>query len=415
MGRTKSPVMRREPSDIHSHSNGVVHQNGYVSEKLEEVKHAVESTEIGARAVEIANQPGTLEMFISICGIYGAFLTWGFLQERITTTTYGTPSSPERFKYPVFLNTVQSLLAAFTGFIYLTVSTKHPHKPGRPLPIFPSRAIVYPLLLVAFTSALSSPFGYASLAHIDYVTFILAKSCKLLPVMFLQTTVFRRRYPLYKYIVVFLVTLGVAVFTLHHPATANKASKHASKSSEERNVTWGLLLLGINLLFDGLMNSTQDYIFQTFKPFSAPQMMCAMNLTSSFLTSLYLVLSPYVAQTPVGAFLGMGKGDELREALDFVTKYPSVGYDVVAFGFCGAVGQVFIFYVVSNFSSLVLVTVTVTRKMLTMLLSVIWFGHTLTPMQYLGVGLVFGGIGSEAYIGKREKDKKAKAKGKKDS
>lgn len=50
-----------------------------------------------------------------------------------------------------------------------------------------------------------------------------------------------------------------------------------------------------------------------------------------------------------------------------------------------------------------------------MMLSVLWFGHTLTPMQYLGVGLVFGGIGSEAYIGKREKDKKARGQVKKDS
>lgn len=265
-------------------------------------------------------------------------LTWGFLQERITTTDY----NGSRFKYPVFLNTVQSFLAAMTGFIYLTVSTKHPHKPGRPLPIFPSRNIIYPLTLVALTSSLSSPFGYASLAHIDYITFILAKSCKLLPVMLLHTTVFRRRYPLYKYLVVLAVTLGVAVFTLHHPAEASKASKHASKagSSEGRNATWGLLLLAINLLFDGLTNSTQDYIFQKFKPFTAPQMMCAMNVMSTSLTATYLIAAPYIAQTPIGTFLGMKGGDELSKALAFVQKYPTVGYDVVAFGFCGALGQV---------------------------------------------------------------------------
>ena len=57
-----------------------------------------------------------------------------------------------------------------------------------------------------------------------------------------------------------------------------------------------------------------------------------------------------------------------------------------------------------------LVTVTVTRKMLTMILSVVWFGHKLGGKQWLGVGLVFGGIGAEAYIGKREKAAKAAAK-----
>jgi solute carrier family 35 (UDP-galactose transporter), member B1 len=57
-----------------------------------------------------------------------------------------------------------------------------------------------------------------------------------------------------------------------------------------------------------------------------------------------------------------------------------------------------------------LVTVTVTRKMLTMILSVVWFGHSLSGMQWLGVGLVFGGIGIEAQLSKQEKLAKDKAK-----
>lgn len=243
----------------------------------------------------------------------------------------------------MFLNTVQSILAAIIGYGYLYATTKHPHKPGRPLPVFPSHRILLPLTLTAIVSALASPFGYASLAHIDYVTFLLAKSCKLLPVMFLHTTIFRRKYPLYKYIVVFLVTLGVAVFTLHHPGNAAKASKHSSKQDlETRNTTWGLTLLSINLLFDGLMNSTQDYIFEKFRPFSGTQMMVAMNVMSSLITGAYLLLAPYVAQTPIGKFLNMGSGQEMQQALEFVSKYPDVGYDVVMFGFCGAVGQLFI-------------------------------------------------------------------------
>lgn len=47
---------------------------------------------------------------------------------------------------------------------------------------------------------------------------------------------------------------------------------------------------------------------------------------------------------------------------------------------------------------MILVTVTVTRKMLTMMLSVVAYGHSLTELQWLGVGLVFGGIGIEAKI-----------------
>ena len=51
-----------------------------------------------------------------------------------------------------------------------------------------------------------------------------------------------------------------------------------------------------------------------------------------------------------------------------------------------------------------------TRKMLTMILSVLYFGHNLSGMQWLGVGLVFGGIGIEAELSKREKKAKEDAK-----
>lgn len=278
------------------------------------------------------------------------------------------------------------------------------------------------MFLVAITSSLASPFGYASLKHVDYITFILAKSCKLLPVMALHVTLFRRKYPLYKYCVVALVTAGVAVFTLHHPTSSKKKGAEGSSA-------WGLLLLGINLLFDGLTNSTQDHIYKSYRPYTGQQMMCALNLISTILTSVYLFVSPYIAATPIGAYLGMSasSGGELANAVDFITRHPSVGWDILAFAACGALGQVFIckstslrsgirklttslVYTLSTFGSLLLVTVTVTRKMLTMILSVVWFGHRLSPMQWVGVGLVFGGVFVEAQLSKQEKLSKDRAK-----
>ena len=46
--------------------------------------------------------------------------------------------------------------------------------------------------------------------------------------------------------------------------------------------------------------------------------------------------------------------------------------------------------------------------MLTMILSVVWFGHRLSGMQWVGVGLVFGGVGAEGWIQRREKAAKEK-------
>jgi hypothetical protein len=76
----------------------------------------------------------------------------------------------------VVLNTIQSLFASLPGSIYVFSSSKP--SSGR-VTIFPTHAIIAPLLLISIPSSLASPFGYASLAHVDYLTFVLAKSCKL--------------------------------------------------------------------------------------------------------------------------------------------------------------------------------------------------------------------------------------------
>lgn len=45
-----------------------------------------------------------------------------------------------------------------------------------------------------------------------------------------------------------------------------------------------------------------------------------------------------------------------------------------------------------------------------MMLSVLWFGHRLSGMQWVGVGLVFGGVGAEGVIQRMEKVAKERPK-----
>ncbi|EKV07565.1 UAA transporter [Penicillium digitatum] len=367
----------------------------------------------------VTDSPGLTQLVICVLGIYAAFLSWGVLQEAITTTSYlvhpatvAEPNPPtERFTYSLVLNTVQSSFAAITGFIYLLFSTSKEQK----IPsIFPTRRIIFPLVLVAISSSLASPFGYASLQHIDYLTFILAKSCKLLPVMVLHLTIFRKRYPLYKYGVVLMVTLGVATFSLHHPGTSKKVAAKDQPGSSG----WGIFLLSINLLLDGLTNTTQDHVFSSpklYTRFTGPQMMVAQNLLSTVLTSAYLLIMPHLSQSGILHNLlpfpiPPSTETELFGAFSFLSRHPEALKHVIGFAACGAVGQLFIFHTLSRFSSLLLVTVTVTRKMLTMLLSVFWFGHSLSGGQWLGISLVFGGIGAEAVVQRSEKKAKERSK-----
>ena len=92
------------------------------------------------------------------------------------------------------------------------------------------------------------------------------------------------------------------------------------------------------------------------------------------------------------------------------TVYCDLLHDILGFCVAGAIGQLFIFATLERFSSLVLVTVTVTRKMLTMVLSVVWYGKRLSVMQWWGVALVFGGVMAEGWLSHQEKKKKSTEK-----
>ncbi|EXJ77417.1 hypothetical protein A1O3_09643 [Capronia epimyces CBS 606.96] len=394
MQRINSGEIMRTPSDEPEKS--AVYHNGHVAKTAASRKRAHSQTQ--------QSHPGLLALIICVSGIYASFLTWGLLQERITTTPYPADDSAqaqqEYFRFPIVLNTIQALFAFTSGSLYLLYKT-------RSFRILPSTAALGPLLLVTLTTTLASPFGYASLAHVDYLTFVLAKSCKLLPVMALHVTLFRRHYPLSKYMVVLAVTSGVALFTLYHPPKPGKERRTQSSS------TYGLTLLGINLLLDGLTNTVQDHIFQSphrYGKTSGPQMMVVLNLLGTLLMTVYLVVTPYLPESLLPAFAQPNETHELANALSFFARHPAVFHDVLGFAACGAIGQLFIYATLERFSSLLLVTVTVTRKMLTMVLSVVWFGKSISHGQWIGVALVFGGIAAEAYIQHREKREKEQRK-----
>ncbi|KAJ9064468.1 UDP-galactose transporter [Entomophthora muscae] len=205
-----------------------------------------------------------------VAGIYVCFLTWGILQERVSTTPYGLRQ--EKFNSFIFLNAVQASIACLVAFTYMKLT-------GQSLGS-PSRELLSKLGQAAITNALASPFGYASLKHIDYPTLTLGKSCKLVPVLFLNVLLYRRKFPLYKYITVFLVTIGVSLFMLLQPTKKNSPVMSSS--------VWGLFLVFMNLMMDGLTNSTQDQIFRKFK-LTSQQMMFYMQLMSAAIMWLWLL------------------------------------------------------------------------------------------------------------------------------
>lgn len=162
-----------------------------------------------------------------------------------------------------------------------------------------------------------------------------------------------------------------------------KPKPNQTQSSEPSNVfSTGELLLLMSLAMDGLTGAVQERMrVNNQKPNSAV-MMKMMNLFSIGYTLVALVMT-----------------SEIYSFIVFVANYPAVMWKILSFCVASALGQFFIFVMVSDFGPLPCSIVTTTRKFFTVLASVLFFGNVLSGRQWVGAVLVFVGLGLDALYG----------------
>ncbi|KII66163.1 Solute carrier family 35 member B1 [Thelohanellus kitauei] len=183
--------------------------------------------------------------------------------------------------------------------------------------------------------------------------------------MMLGVILGKRRYTLSKYINVFMITLGVLLFMY------NSDSKH---TNERKTHIYGTILLMLSLTCDGLTGAVQERIRNSHKIFSS-HMMFFLNFWSLFILLILCLIS--------GQFIHF---------YQFASNNPVILKDVILFAVSSAIGQSFIFKTISTLGPLVCSIITTTRKLFTILLSVILFGNSLTTRQVIGASMVFTGI-----------------------
>ena len=227
---------------------------------------------------------------------------------------------------------------------------KHPEKSSTR---YSRKALLLRYLQCSVFITSAAPFGFAALSYISYPAMVLGKSCKLVPVMIMNVLLYRRKFAPYKYLVVFMVTLGITIFM--GMGDDKKPSKSHGKGDNTPQSSYaniiGIAYLLINLALDGATNSTQDEIFTRHKV-TGQQMMFWINIFCTLLTSILSTLPlPYI---PVIHPSHDGKS-ELMGALTFIQSHPSIISPLAQFAITGALGQLFIFETLQHFGSLTLV------------------------------------------------------------
>lgn len=142
----------------------------------------------------------------------------------------------------------------------------------------------------------------------------------------------------------------------------------------------GYTLLVFSVVCDALFSDSQAYSKAHFKP-TANQL---FTVTNGYAFVILFIFSVFVDQT-------------LLPALQFFKDYPSVLPDLLLVGILQVVGQICIYYVVANFKQHVFPLISTTRKIITVIASIFYFGHYINQWQWAAISLVFVGMFYELY------------------
>merc|ERR1719502_1439415 len=175
-----------------------------------------------------------------------------------------------------------------------------------------------------------------------------------------------------------MITFGVCVF--------NFGGK--KKGGGGGDSSYGLLLIAFSLVMDAVTSGLQDKAKESTKKLNpenpkAKPSSCESMLWTNF--SGFLVALVFAAAT-----------GHLQGGLEFCVKNPDCMTAIVIYSAASAVGQMFIYYTITEFGPLVLATVTTTRKIFSTVYSVLRNpANSLNDMQWGGCALVFTGLAVE--------------------
>ena len=300
--------------------------------------------------------PDAFKLLIGAGGIYAAFLYYGSLQEDVFRYKAADGSS---FKQAWLLQVLEALANVLVGFIgmHLTGAT-----PNIPLKMFAISGAAQVTAKACTSLALAN--------GLSFPVATLAKSGKMAPVMLGSLLLGGASYTIRDYLQVACIIGGTAIVSM------------GKKKGGAPSSTLGVIYIFLSLALDGVTAGFQKRLkAETAKAGVSPKPYDFM-----FWTNLFMALTAIV----IAAALG-----EATTGLAFCAANPEIFGKIIKFALCSAVGQSFIFYTITNFDPLVLSTVTTTRKIFSVLLSIFLKGHSLSPTGWSGILLACAGIFSE--------------------
>jgi len=309
--------------------------------------------------------PQGIWCFVYGIGIIGMLGMYGVIQEKIMTVPYGKTDTfeGEMFKASLFLVFANRIVAIVYGCGMTWLKGEE----------FGPKAPLWKYLAISFSNVAATYCQYEALKWVSFPVQMLGKSFKMMPVMVWSIIISGKKYGIKDWLIAAGVTWGVTQFLL----TGSIKSKHGDASTS----VYGLLLMLGFLGCDGFTSTFQEKVFKDCKTTKYNQMMY-VNAGSACVSGASFLLSGAAPST-----------------IAFCARYPDFLFQAMTLSGAAVGGQFFIYSQVKEFGALVLAATMNLRQVISIMVSYLLYGHSITLLQVLGLVLVFASLFYKTYEG----------------
>eukprot|EP00439_Symbiodinium_sp_Y106_P063865 s305_g9.t4 len=301
---------------------------------------------------------GQISTSAAWCAFYGAgiigtlvLVLYGILQEGIMTVAY----DGNLFQYSVFL-VLCNRLAAVIFAVGMTAAKGESMQNAAPL---------WKYLIVSLSNVYASSCQYEALKYVSFAVQMLGKSFKMMPVMIWGIIIAGKAYSGRDWLVALTVTLGCTEFLMTGPTHSKVDATNSLK---------GFLLLGCFLALDGLTSTFQEKLFKEHKTTKYNQMLY-INLLSATVSFITLLAT-----------------GQLAPAVAFGFAHPQFWLDSALLSGSAVASQFFIYSQIKEFGALVFAATMNVRQVVSILVSYLKYHNPVTPLQILGLALIFSAL-----------------------
>ena len=329
--------------------------------------------------------------------IYVFYLFGGLFNEKLTKSTYEYTDIDNnvktfKFKYPLI---ILCSLSSFSLIISSYMSQKMKYKLFKNSSISP--VSFYDKSIIGILHTISTFTSQLSLLYIDFIVKTIGKSCKSASIMFLY---FLNSIPLCHKILkkllnnnidenksslekikikdltkVIITTISVVLFNL---SSGEKKKNDASSSSS----SIGIIILLISLFFDGLLSLKEKMVQVNIKNNieynGYEQIICWEYMKifgfCTFLFGFFQIIFKII----FGNYL---------EVIKIVFKSKGLIRDLFCYAVFDALGQSVLFIFLSKYGPLTVSMVTSVRKILSISISILYFGKSISFPQSISLFL----------------------------